>query len=69
MLMKYKLLDSKFIIMWDDLIGEMKDSFFKIVKKYKKAYQIKEVYLLTTNGWVGEHESKHQIGVISNFKF
>lgn len=69
MLMKYKLLDSRFIIMWDDLIGEMKDSFFKIIRKYKRAYKIKEVYILKTNGWVGEHESKHQIGIISNFKF
>lgn len=67
MLVKYDLLDEKFVIVWDDLIGKMKKSFFNIIKKYNKTYQIKDVYLLNINGWVGEHEKPHSVGIISNF--
>jgi hypothetical protein len=67
MLVKYDLLDDKFVIIWDDLIGKMKKAFFRIIKKYDKKYQIKDIYLLSINGWVGEHEGAHTVGVISNF--
>ena len=67
MLVKYNLLDDKFVIVWDDLVGKMKDSFFKIIKKYHENYQIKDVYLLNVNGWVGENEVPHSVGIISNF--
>jgi hypothetical protein len=69
MLAKYKLLDQRFIIVWDDLVGKMQQSFFKIIRKYNEAYGIKEVYLLNLNGWVGENEDPHTIGIISNFAF
>ena len=67
MLVKYDLLDEKFVIIWDDLIGKMKKSFFRIIKKYDKKYQIKDIYLLSINGWIGEHEGPHSVGIISNF--
>lgn len=67
MLVKYKLLDEKFVIIWDDLVGKMKTAFFKIIKKYHEQYNIQDVYLLNINGWIGEHEGPHSVGIISNF--
>lgn len=67
MMVKYDLLDEKFIIVWDDLVGKMQHSFYKIIKKYDKKYQIKDIYLLSINGWVGQHEGPHSVGIISNF--
>jgi hypothetical protein len=69
MLVKFDLLADNFVIIWDDLVGKMKNSFFKIIRKYDRKYEIKEVYLLNINGWIGEHESAHSVGVISNFSF
>lgn len=67
MLFKYNLLDEKFVIVWDDLVGKMKNSFYKIIRKYNKVYKLQDIYLLSINGWVGEHESPHSVGIISNF--
>jgi hypothetical protein len=67
MLVKFELLAEKFIIIWDDLVGKMQKSFYKIIRKYDQKYQIKDIYLLDINGWVGEHEKPHTVGVISNF--
>lgn len=67
MLVKYNLLDEKFIIVWDDLVGKMKNSFFKIIRKYDRVYQIKDIYFLNVNGWIGQHEAPHSVGMISNF--
>jgi hypothetical protein len=69
MLVKYRLLDERFVIVWDDLVGKMKNSFFKIIRKYNEIYQIKDIYLLEINGWVGENEGPHSVGIISNFAF
>jgi hypothetical protein len=70
MLYKYRLLDERFIIVWDDLVGKMRNSFFKIIRKYNEVYQIKDIYLLEVNGWVGQHEgTAHSVGIISNFPF
>jgi hypothetical protein len=68
MLTKYSLLDDKFVIVWDDLVGEMETAFYDIIKKYNYKYSIKDKYLLKINGWVGQHEEKHSVGIISNFK-
>ena len=68
-IVKNSLLDENFIILWDDLEGEMEIAFYKIIRKYKKYFNIKEIYLLKLNGWIGEHERKHNIGIISNFNF
>jgi hypothetical protein len=67
MLVRFDLLAEKFIIVWDDLLGKMEKSFYKIIRKYDQKYQIKDIYLLNINGWVGEHEKPHTVGVISNF--
>lgn len=67
MLVKYDLLDKHFVIFWDDLVGKMKNSFYKIIRKYDRVYQIQDIYLLNINGWVGENEAAHTVGAISNF--
>ena len=67
MLEKYQLLDDRFVIVWDDLVGKMQDSFYKIIRRYNEAYGIRDIYLLKVNGWVGEHEEPHTVGIISNF--
>ena len=67
MLVKYDLLADRFIIFWDDLHGKMKKAFLDIVGKYDKQYQIADVYLIQINGWIGQHEPKHPVGLISNF--
>lgn len=67
MLVKYDLLDDKFVIFWDDLVGKMENSFYRIIRKYDRKYQLKDIYLLNINGWVGEHEAPHTVGIISNF--
>lgn len=66
-IIKNNLLDKKFVIIWDDMESEMKYTFYKIIRKYKRHLGIKETYLLTINGWIGEHERKHQVGLIANF--
>lgn len=63
------LLANKFIIIWDDLEGEMEDAFYKIINSYIKRLKIEEIYLFKINGWIGEHEREHNVGLISNFKF
>jgi hypothetical protein len=67
MLVKYRLLDERFVIVWDDLVGKMRNSFFKIIRKYNELYGIKDIYLLEINGWVGRNEVPHSVGLISNF--
>lgn len=67
MLVKYDLLADRFIIFWDDLHGKMKKAFLNIVRKYDKHYQIADVYLIQINGWIGQYEGKHPVGIISNF--
>jgi hypothetical protein len=69
MLEKYGLLDDQFVIVWDDLVGNMQQSFYKIIRQYNKAYGIRDIYLLSVNGWVGQHEGPHSVGIISNFEF
>lgn len=69
MMVKYRLLGERFVIVWDDLVGKMKNSFFKIIRRYNETYGIKDIYLLEVNGWVGQHEGAHSVGIISNFEF
>jgi hypothetical protein len=69
MLEKYGLLDDRFVIVWDDLVGKMRDSFYKIIRRYNEAYHIRDIYLVEVNGWVGQHEGAHAVGIISNFEF
>jgi hypothetical protein len=69
MLEKYGLLDDRFVIVWDDLVGKMQDAFYKIIRRYNAAYGIRDIYLVEVNGWVGKHEGAHSVGIISNFEF
>lgn len=69
MLEKYGLLDDRFVIVWDDLVGKMKNSFFRIIRRYNERYGIKDIYLLEVNGWIGVNEGPHSVGIISNFEF
>ena len=71
MLEKYALLDDRFVIVWDDLVGKMQNSAFlcKIIRKYNAAFGIRDIYLVNVNGWVGQHEGPHTVGIISNFAF
>lgn len=67
MLVHNDLLADQFIIFWDDLHGKMKRAFLNIVRKYNKNYHIEDVFLIQINGWIGQHEAKHPVGIISNF--
>lgn len=67
MIVKYNLLGDRFIIFWDDLHGKMKRAFLNIVRKYNKNYHLEDVFLIQINGWIGQHEAKHPVGIISNF--
>jgi hypothetical protein len=67
MLVKYRLTAEKFVIVWDDLEGKMKNAFYKIARRYDETFNIKDIYLLQVNGWIGENERPHAVGIISNF--
>ena len=69
MLVKFGLLGERFVIVWDDLVGKMERSFHKIIRKYNEVYGIRDIYLVKINGWVGEHEGAHTVGILSNFTF
>jgi hypothetical protein len=69
MLVKYRLLGERFVIVWDDLVGKMQQSFFRIVRKYNEEFGLKEVCLVNINGWIGDNEPPHTVGIISNFAF
>jgi hypothetical protein len=68
MLDKYQLLDEKFIIIWDDLNNGLEKSFQQIAKNLinDKKVNSKGVFLLKVNGWLGENEIPHDIGLITN---
>jgi hypothetical protein len=68
MLVANNLLDERFVIVWDDLVGKMQKSFHKIIQKYHETFGIQDVYLLNVNGWVGQYEEPHSVGIISNFR-
>ena len=68
-IIKNNLISDEFIFVWDDLEGEMKYAFFYIIKKYRKKLNVCQTYLFEINGWVGEHERKHKVGLISNINF
>jgi len=69
MIEKHGLLDEgKFVMVWDDLGGEMIDSFLKIKKRLAKTRGIgkKNTYIININGWIGSHWGKHNVGIITN---
>lgn len=71
MICKYNLLDrDEFLLIWDDLGGNMSNTFNVIWNDLKLKYNLrdesKQIFLL--NGWIGKNEYKHEIGIIMNFK-
>jgi len=67
MIQKYKLLNNdEFIIMWDDLGGEMTISFMKIWFELKRKYNLrkKNMFMINLRGWLGVNEAYHTYGVI-----
>lgn len=67
MLKRYRLVaDEQFIMIWDDLGGEMMREFLRIYDAMKAEYGLTSANfsLNAYRGWVGEYEPKHMIGVI-----
>ena len=70
MIKKYGLIDDEeFILIWDDLNGEMETSFNKIWFDLRKKYNLKEnnKYRIGLNGWLGQNEFVHEIGIVTKF--
>lgn len=70
MIKKYDLLDQEeFIMIWDDLGGEMTESFKMICQELSCHYHQNNLNNTTIllNGWLGSHEHKHQIGIVTYF--
>jgi len=70
MLKKYNLLAEEFLIFWDDLVQGMRESFFQIAADLKEQYNLprNNIHLIKVNGWLGQHEAKHDVGLITNIK-
>lgn len=67
MLDKYNLIDEQeFIMVWDDLGGQMSEKFLIIFNHLKEKFNLTEENkrLVDVYGWLGNNESKHTIGVI-----
>lgn len=67
MLKKYELLDSEeFIIMWDDLGGEMTKAFMEICNDLRSEFQLHKsaCFILPLNGWIGVNWNQHNVGII-----
>lgn len=76
MIQELDLIDeSAFFLLWDDLDadpqGPMSGAFFEIADKMKDRYSLgdDQVALFEVNGWLGQHEHPHLVGVISNIGF
>ncbi len=70
MIKKYSLIDEdEFILIWDDLHGEMNSSFNQIWFDLSKKYDLKNNNKLriSLNGWLGQNEFVHEIGIIMKF--
>jgi hypothetical protein len=67
MIEKYNLLDeTEFVMMWDDLGGNMASAFSEIHLEMQKRIQGLYKYQFITNGWMNDRT--HQIGIITNIK-
>lgn len=67
MLEKYDLIDSEeFIIVFDDLGGDMTTSFFKIFNNLYEKYNLhfNQRFIIPLRGWLGVNEDNHQVGFI-----
>jgi hypothetical protein len=67
MIKRYKLLDGgQFIMMWDDLGGEMTHEFVRIYRDMQVDFGLTQSNLAVNpyRGWMGEYVPKHMIGII-----
>lgn len=72
MIEKYQLLDKNFIMIWDDLSGDMREAFFVIANRLRKKYKLNSnaFYLVKVNGWLGQnYPLKHDVGFITTIDF
>lgn len=67
MLEKFNLLDAdEFIMIWDDLGGEMEKAFYRIYSKMRLKQKSIKAFTVKMNGWLGQNEFKHNMGFIMN---
>lgn len=61
-----KSLDSEYLLVYDDLEDEGMRLVFKDIAQdqYKKNPQT-QAFLVALNGWLGDHEHRHTIGIVS----
>jgi len=69
LLLKHDLIGDKFIIVWDDIYKPMQYSFWQIFKLLKSKYNLKRsnIFIIKINGWMGQNENKHTVGIISSY--
>jgi hypothetical protein len=73
MLQYYDLLDpAGFVMVWDDLDrldnGAVTRAFLEIAEELQQRHDLPSAasFRLELNGWLGQHEHKHTVGVINN---
>jgi hypothetical protein len=68
MIKQFKLLDQKFMIIWDDLNHGLEESFYEIGMNMKRDHKLGKdnIILGKINGWCGMHEQKHDVGIVTN---
>ena len=67
MIAKYELLNpSEFVILWDDLGGDMSLSFLRIWSHLKRSHNLKNRnrVVCRCRGWLGTNEPMHEVGII-----
>lgn len=68
MIKKYNLLDDDFLFFWDDLNHGLEKSFYSVSKDLKNKYELtkENIFLVKVNGWLGQHEISHDVGLVTN---
>jgi len=69
MIKKYGLLEKEFVIVWDDLGGQMTSSFMRIWADLSRQSNLADTNKAITHcrGWLGINEYPHTIGIIASF--
>lgn len=71
MLERYQLLDREFVMVWDDLdraeTGAVTQAFLGISERLRARGGIGPAgcFRLSLNGWLGQHEHRHTVGVVN----
>ncbi|MBA4376701.1 MAG: hypothetical protein C0401_11090 [Anaerolinea sp.] len=71
MIKKYELLsENEFVVVWDDLGGEMTMSFMRIWAELKRKYDLNSANRVINQyrGWLGVNEPKHTIGIMRKIR-